>query len=256
MTEEKTLSPETLVEEITNIIESRMDFCFSNYPAIRLSYHNAFQTPELDTWRHEVCLCLLFGLNQAAITATNHLLESFLKHALKYYFSRPWRNPEAANSPEGMMKALEQAQERVDNLPLENTIDRACSLGIILKEDKRELKRLKGPFRDAYSHASKRKLLGDAPVTVYPMTVTQEGQFQSQEPLQVPVGLNPLVGWQAQLNHAKTMAIPYFLYMDDLIRRTLSKLHSEQPPTPEHSEYAQGREANDDPRPLNQPEKK
>lgn len=118
----------------------------------------------------------------------------------------------------------------MDNLNLGTTIDRACSLGIIAKSDKAELKRLKGPFRDAYSHASKEKLLGNTPIKMIPGKISEDGRLDIEAPLEVPVGLNPLVAWMAQLEHAKAMAMPYFLYLDDLIRRTLATLFSDAPP--------------------------
>lgn len=109
MAEADEISPEQAVEEIRRIIDSRKEFFCANYPAIRFAFQEHYDTPELDTWRHEVCLCIFFGLYQAAITATNHLLESFLKYALVYYYSRPWRNPDQSDSTTGIMQILQQA---------------------------------------------------------------------------------------------------------------------------------------------------
>ncbi|HNQ77917.1 MAG TPA: hypothetical protein PLA03_12600 [Acidobacteriota bacterium] len=215
--------------EIDHILDSRTEF-FSSYPSIRAAYKKHYENPQLDTLRHEVCLCLLFGLYQAAITATNHLLESFMKNILMHYLSRPWRNEDLEKTPAGMMQSLERAHKRVDNLNLETTINMACKLTLITKEDKEQLKKLKGPFRDAYSHASKEKLLGNETVTVFPVTMSNEGKFQRESPLQVPVGVNPIIAPMAQLESAKAQARDYFLYIDNLIRRTLEKLYSEEPP--------------------------
>ncbi len=229
MTEPGELSTEEAVTEIKGIVNSRFEFFLKNYPVLRSAFRNCYYAPELDTWRHEVCLCLLFGMYQAAITATNHLLESFLKYSLRLHYIISAPNSDVEHFPEEDMKKSREAMEKVDNLNLATTINRACRLGIISKDDKKKLEHLKSPFRDAYSHASKRKLLGDAPVKMIPCTITDGGEFNVKPPVEVPVGNNPVTAWFAQLEHAKAMAIPYFRYLDELIRKTLDKLKAAVP---------------------------
>jgi len=69
-------------DEVNEIIKSRFEFINRHYPSIRKAYQNHYDWPELDPLRHEICICITFGLCQAAITLTNHLLESLLKLAL------------------------------------------------------------------------------------------------------------------------------------------------------------------------------
>ena len=54
----------------------------NNYNTIAEAFENEYGWPEVDSVRSEVCKCLICGLHQAAITLTNHLLESVLKKAL------------------------------------------------------------------------------------------------------------------------------------------------------------------------------
>ena len=52
----------------------------ARFELIEVEYSTPYDWPEMDTLRYEICGCISFGLNQAAITLTNHLLESLLKY--------------------------------------------------------------------------------------------------------------------------------------------------------------------------------
>jgi hypothetical protein len=75
---------QTVIAELKAILEERQRLMLQNYLLVRESYRTEYNFPELDPVRNEVALCLVFGLPQAAITLTNHLLESLLKFALIY----------------------------------------------------------------------------------------------------------------------------------------------------------------------------
>ena len=215
--------------EIDQMIASRSQF-FSKYLNIRDAYRKPYDTPQLDPLRHEICLCLCFGLDQAAVTLTNHLLESFLKYCLFFYLSRPERNPQVANSPEAMVEAFEEAQDQIDNLTLAQSINKARSLRILTKEETKDLIEIKKTLRDPYSHASKKNLLGKGKIPVMPATLGQDYSINPLEQVHVDVALNPLVNWYAQLQHARKMALPYFRYIDDLIRKILERMEVTSPP--------------------------
>jgi hypothetical protein len=78
---------QTVIGELKAIIEERQSVMWQNYLLVREPYRTEYDFPELDPLRHEVALCLIFGLPQAAITLTNHLLESLLKFALIYDYA-------------------------------------------------------------------------------------------------------------------------------------------------------------------------
>ena len=71
-----------LTDETNQILRERIEFMQKQYPAVRDAYQTHYNWPELDSLRHEISLCITLGLFQAAITLTNHLLESLLKYAL------------------------------------------------------------------------------------------------------------------------------------------------------------------------------
>ncbi len=73
-----------MIEELNQIIDSREVEVARVYPQVRDAFQTPYGWPELDTLREEVCIALTFGLHQAALTLTNHMLESFLKFSISY----------------------------------------------------------------------------------------------------------------------------------------------------------------------------
>src|SRR5438094_10600049 len=76
---------QAIIDEMNSIIRERQPTIGKNYLRVRDCYLKEYGLPELDPLRYEITLCLTFGLYQAAITLTNHLLESLLKYALIYH---------------------------------------------------------------------------------------------------------------------------------------------------------------------------
>lgn len=58
-----------------------------NYELIKNNFNIEYGHPELDPLRSEICKCIICDLHQAAITLTNHLLESSLKKCLVMKYS-------------------------------------------------------------------------------------------------------------------------------------------------------------------------
>jgi len=83
-----------LIVELNQILRDRQPIMVRNYPYLRDSYLQEYGLPEIDPIRYEVVLCLIFGLYQAAIALSNHLLESLLKYALIYHYALQHKNPE------------------------------------------------------------------------------------------------------------------------------------------------------------------
>ena len=76
---------EAMTTELNDIIVGCEADMLKNYPQVITAFKTCYNLPELDPVRHEISLCLIFGLYQAAITLTNHLLESMLKYGLTYH---------------------------------------------------------------------------------------------------------------------------------------------------------------------------
>jgi hypothetical protein len=124
-----------LDEEFKSILRQRKEHIEKNYPLIRHCHLTEYGLPELEPLRYEITLCLTFGLYQAAITLTNHLLESLLKCALSYHYALQ-KQPNQAISLKTFTEWFKEAQSRYNDKDLSYTINQASTHGFITKEEK------------------------------------------------------------------------------------------------------------------------
>jgi hypothetical protein len=223
---------ERLLSEIEEIVAYRKEhFCVKNYPKIKQAYDNEYGWPELDILRHEICLCLMFGLHQAAITLSNHFLESLLKLFLtaKNFFERR-DNPDQANASKGgagFISDLGVSSTKFNNMNLYNTIQLAAKEGLIDETEEAQLQDFKEKFRNAFSHADKAKMFGDAKTRVTPIKL-EDGRFEIEEPLEALIASTTIIQSIAQVQLAEETALPYFLYLDDLTRKISDSLVNDE----------------------------
>lgn len=198
-----------------------------NYEVIRSVFNKEYGYPEFDPLRDEICKCVLCDLHQAAITLTNHLLESSLKKclAMKHSISNKQNDIKLED-------AFKEGITKFDQLDLDDTINRACTQGLITKEEKILLKKFKDEFRNPYSHATTSEVFKDT--TVKGKTIfLNEGESpenllkrifdnDSDEVLAVK-DILPIQGL-VQVVIAKQISVPYFTEVDKIIREMLSKL--------------------------------
>lgn len=178
--------------------------------------------PDFQMPKHQIEMCILWFLDQAAITLTNHLTEKFLKTALIYH-NTDYQRPEE-NVVDKIAKGCSDAISKYDKMELSQTINAACRQGLISKEDKRELHRLRETLRNPYSHAQQTGIHGDVTVPLVGAMVDENLNFQFQEPKEMRVSeVMPVAGFAVQM-HAEANSIPYFEYVIDLIKRTLPKI--------------------------------
>jgi len=174
----------------------------------------------MDTLRHEACLCIAFGLNQAAITLCNHLLESLLKYSLIYHHSINSETKRTATSTE-LVKLMESYTEegitKYGHLTLNRTIEEAHSLGLIDDEEKDMLHQFRHSFRNAYSHADKKKTFGDTAIPVQGARI-EGGGIIANVPVDAVIAEIPILHSIAQAMKATEDAPYYFLYLDNLVR--------------------------------------
>ncbi len=205
------------LKEISDFLSQSMT---QNYPKIRDQYQNAYEWPELDPKRREICLCLLLGLHQAAISMTNHLLESLLKTALISHRSIQANHGEDV-SPNIMVDALvvhtADGRREYGSESLGNLINAACTEGLLTKPEKKRLQAYRDQFRNAYGHADSEKTLGETSMLVQAFRLTPEDLEPGQSKLQRAAEFLPAQGL-IQAMQAEGEALPYFLYIDRLAR--------------------------------------
>lgn len=208
-----------LSQEINEIIRSRFESIDRHYLSVRDAYKNHYDWLELDPLRHEISLCIIFGLCQAAITLTNHLLESLLKYVLmtKHFLSSKKAEREVkAPIVTFLIERYEEGRKLYEAANLSETINRACTSGLITKEQKRCLHQFREQFRNAYSHSDKRKTFGESTVPVTGVKLENEGlktdETTEAKVAQLPVGQGLIQVWWPKSRHLVTssMLMPWF----------------------------------------------
>jgi hypothetical protein len=218
---------ELLNKEVNEIIKSRVQFINQNYPTVREAYQNHYNWPEMDTLRHEVCLCLVFGLHQAAITLTNHLLESLLKNALIVWHTKLEAKAQSSrtqHSIESFVALFRPARKQFSSNDLGDNINRACTAGLITKEQKKELHDIRERIRNPYSHSDKDKAFGDQRIPAQAVRI-EDGKFVVEQPENPQLAGLIIAHGIAQAMQAEQEAVPYFFYMDKLVRQIRAKLY-------------------------------
>lgn len=204
------------VNDIKSQISGIIDL---NFDKVKYQYCNEYHFAEFDPLRDEICKCIMLDLNQAAITLTNHLLESFLKMTIIY-------NDSIDNNKDSgleMEEYFKDSMNHYDSSFLEQTINAACSKGLISKEQKKVFQGFKDNFRNPYSHAEKKKIFGDDKVSGNHLKLVN-GDYVMSDKEEFNIIDLPFFQGIAQAIKAKNDSYDYFKYVDSVIRETLSKL--------------------------------
>ncbi len=215
-----------LTDEINEIINSRSDSINKFYLSVRDIYKDHYSWPEMDPLRHEICLCIMFGLCQSAITLTNHLLESLLKNALIIEHGKNVEQTEEEIKGRSISALIDKYSEGIKiygDRNLNFSIDQAKELDLISQEQKDQLQLFREIFRNAFGHADKDKTFGKSTMPVTGMKLENDKIVpdESGEP-----DVAKLLIGQGIVQHmiAQEHAVPYFLYIDQLVRQIMSKL--------------------------------
>ncbi|KQK26116.1 hypothetical protein AR438_11080 [Chryseobacterium aquaticum] len=190
-----------------------------NYDKIKFQLENIYDSSQFDFLREEICLCILYDLNQSAITLTNHFFENFFKTMLQLKLGYDKNNAELALMYKDVI-------DQYDNKNLDDIINVSCSKGLITKDQKKILKELKTKYRNSYSHASKKEIFGDDKLTgfhINPNPKSGENAFSEVKEYETKYNLG-IQGLFQELK-AKNEAIEYFIQLDLIIRETLSNFY-------------------------------
>jgi len=213
------------MKEFIEITEQRKSFFLNNYHRVKEAYEKPYSMPELDPLRHEITLCLMFGLHQAAITLTNHLIEWFIKLILIYNHSIANEKPidKSKNIVDNLEEHFSGGIKNYINKDMSDTIRAAKSLGLLTKDQWRELDKIREDFRNAFGHADSSKIFKDSEIGLTGVSIADD-KFKADENKSVKISNVPIIQGSLKIKFAESNAIPYFLYIDELIRSTLLKL--------------------------------
>lgn len=190
-----------------------------NYENIKFQLENKYGSSQFDILREEICLCLLYDLNQSAITLTNHFFENFFKTMIQLKLGYDKDNS-------NLVKMYKEVIDKYDDKNLEIIINVACSNDIISKAQKEILKDLKRKYRNPYSHSSKKEIFGDDKLIGFQVNLnpkTKESSFS--EVMEFETKYNIGVQSLFQEIKAKQEALKYFIELDKIIRSTLDKFY-------------------------------
>jgi hypothetical protein len=207
-------------ESISKVLNTLFEQHSSNHEEILKIKQKDIYITELKSIIDEICYCLLFNLNIAAITATNHLLESLLKRAIVY--------KETGNTP---LKSLDEIENKykpviddIMKLPLVKTIELSHKKGLINDSQKKELSQYRNALRNGFSHAEPQKIFGNK------TTPIAMGSFidpnHKTEIKELPTKYLLLIHGVALDQLARARALPYFKYVHDVMLGIEKKLTS------------------------------
>ena len=203
-------------DRIRSIVSNVSPELAKNYKRVETFIDKPFNLPEIDPIRYEICYCLLFSLNQASITLTNHLLEKYLKIALVYREVETIGHLTLDESSSIFEETIKKYNKNLDT-----TINLCCSKGIITKEEKKILNQVREKFRNAFSHADSEKTFGDLTIPVTQGSLSKPTEFSTKVFF---VKNYPMAQGIVQKQMADLVAFDYFVFADKLIRNSIVKI--------------------------------
>lgn len=143
------------------VIETIVSDIHKNYETLADILETEYGFPELDPLRYEISLCLLCGFNQAAITLTNHFLESALKKFLILLESSP-----KTTSKCDISSTFKEATGKYAGMNLNEVINTAYDCGLIDNQEVDMLHYYRKEYRNPYSHANPKQMFTNTPLSI------------------------------------------------------------------------------------------
>ena len=190
----------------------------ANLNSIEEQLNAEYGLPELEMLRVEACFCIIQGHWQGTVCLTNILLEAFLKLALVYANTKA---PQAMAQPlSRIMGSLSGPVQKFMKMMLNDTINAAREQKLIDDETQSVLHDFRKRFRNAFFHADMHSMFSDQTT---PVTGVDLDQYEIEHD-DVAIWSLPLLLGEALWQNAEANVIPYFHYVDKLIRETLPKI--------------------------------
>ena len=165
----------------------------------------------------QVCDCLLIKADIAAITLTNFLVERTLKLAV--IISEGNGKTYSCDIP--LDQVFKEEIERYDKNKMEQTINRAKSIGIITKEESEYLKDYKAKYRNPFSHAELQAILAGVTITTYETSLFNPTDIVEKE---VNLPTTPLFQDWGLAQYCKKHSFDYFIEIFVLARKIEKRL--------------------------------
>lgn len=151
----------------------------------------------------EICSCFYLQKNMAAVTLTNHLLESAIKFALVFKEG----NGKTFDDPAKMDTLFEEECKMYMGKDLGINIKTLFDKGMITESQKDRLIHLKNLYRNPYSHASNNALVNSASTQIVCGDLSNPSYIEER---QAKVAYNPLFMVDARIDFINRTGVSYF----------------------------------------------
>lgn len=151
----------------------------------------------------EICSCFYLQKNMAAVTLTNHLLESAIKFALVFKEG----NGKTFDDLAKMDTLFEEECKMYMGETLNNNINNLHEKGMIDDAQKDRLIHLKNLYRNPYSHASNNALVNTASTQIVCGDLSDPSYIEER---QAKVAYNPLLMVNARIDFINRTGFSYF----------------------------------------------
>lgn len=166
----------------------------------------------------EICTCFYLKNNMAAVTLTNHLLESAIKFALVYKEG----NGKTFDDPRTMDTLFEEECKMYMGEDLGNNIKTLYNKGMITVPQKDRLIHLKNLYRNPYSHASNNALVNMASQKIVYADLSNPSYIEER---QAKVAFNPLFLVNARIDFINRTGFSYFQEVVNLMAILDAQIH-------------------------------
>jgi hypothetical protein len=201
---------------VDSIFENARSDSKKRLEKVIFQFQTEYSIAGLDKIREEICTCLVFGLYQAAMTLTNFLFENAFKTLLIYHHI--YNKKALLNN----FEEIELGMIEVDGILLNQSIESAYKANLITDDEKMKLMELKNKYRNAYSHAEKRKIFGQEKAIVEEFKFDKERTYSEKKEFfkstLIPYHDFFLIG------KSEIDSFEYFIFIDDIIRKIFIRL--------------------------------
>lgn len=166
----------------------------------------------------EICTCFYLKNNMAAVTLTNHLLESAIKFALVFKEG----NGKTFDDPRTMDTLFEEECKMYMGEDLGKNIQKLYDKGMIKAPQKDRLIHLKNLYRNPYSHASNNALVNKASKPIVCCDLSKPTYIEER---QARVAYNPLFLVEARIDFINRTGISYFQEVVNLMAILDAQIH-------------------------------
>ncbi|MGB3144464.1 MAG: hypothetical protein WBB24_10165 [Maribacter sp.] len=205
---------------ISEMVNRKLDFKLADVARIKPIFEDELTVLDnLKEVRTEICYCIFFGLHQAAITLTNHLLENTLKTGLLYSEF----GVKLLSDVNKMDTLYKEGLDKFNGLDLNDTINRSCSKGLITKEEKKILHEFRERLRNGFSHSDSRKIFKDVKVPLW-MGTYDNVEEKGLDFKECDISEIPQLQGIAKSELAENNSFHYFNCVYGILKRIESKL--------------------------------